>query len=132
MVPYRRSGVSRPGITVIRSRSFAERVNERDWPPRTSAEHTIFDLAQSHGPDRVIALMARGCRLRITSEEALVRALESRRGHPHAALISEVLGLIGEVPRAQRRCVTSAMSRRRTVCRREFRRSRQKDRADGT
>lgn len=96
VVPYSRRGLSRPKISVVRSRAFSERAHETEWPHRTSAEHTIFDLALEHGPDRVIALMAKGCQLRIVTETSLAAALVQRRGQPHRDIIREALGLVGD------------------------------------
>lgn len=66
------------------------------WPPRTTVEHTAFDLALGHGPDRAIALMAKVCQLRLTTEDQLAAALLSRTTQPHRRVLAEALGLIGE------------------------------------
>jgi hypothetical protein len=95
LVPIERHGVDRPGITVVRTRRFAERTHPTLWPPRTTAEHTVFDLAVGHGLDRVVALMGRACQLRICSEQTLAEALQSRPNQPLRGVISETLGLVG-------------------------------------
>ncbi len=95
VVPLGRSGANRPGISVVRSRHFADRVHPTEWPHRITAEHTVFDLALGHGPDRAIALMAKACQSRITSEERLRQALVTRPTQPHRALITEALGMVG-------------------------------------
>lgn len=95
VVPYGRNGADRPGITVVRSRLFAERVHPMAWPHRTTAEHTIFDMAMGRDLDRVAALMAKGCQLGITTERALGAALSTRTGQTHGGLVAEMLGLVG-------------------------------------
>ncbi|WP_347352722.1 type IV toxin-antitoxin system AbiEi family antitoxin domain-containing protein [Intrasporangium sp.] len=96
LVPVGRRGVDRPGITVVRSRRFYERVHPEAWPHRTTAEHTVFDLSVGHPLDRVVALMAKACQLRIATEASLARALASRPGQTHRGLVGEALGIVGD------------------------------------
>lgn len=95
LVPTGRRGVDRPGITITRTRRFDERAHPTLWPPRTTAEHTVFDLAPGHGLDRVVALMGKACQLRISTEQTLAEALKSRPNQPLRGIISETLGLVG-------------------------------------
>jgi len=96
LVPTRRSGADLPGVTVRRSRHFDSRVHPTAWPPRTTIEHTAFDLALGHGADRAIALLAKACQLRLTTEGELAGVLLSRPTQPHRRTLAEALGLIGE------------------------------------
>lgn len=96
MVPTGRSGGYLPGIRVRRTRHFGSRVHPTAWPPRTTVEHTAFDLALGHGADRAIALLAKACQLRLTTEAALAATLQSRPSQPHRRVLTEALGLIGE------------------------------------
>ncbi|HET9634056.1 MAG TPA: hypothetical protein VFP73_16785, partial [Terrabacter sp.] len=96
LVPSGRSGADLPGVTVRRSRHFGSRVHPTAWPPRTTVQHTAFDLALGHGADRAIALLAKACQLRLTTEEELAGALSTRRTQPHRQRLAEALGLIGE------------------------------------
>src|SRR5690348_3631955 len=45
LVPTGRNGANLCGVKVRRSRHFGSRIHPTAWPPRTSAEHTAFDLA---------------------------------------------------------------------------------------
>lgn len=96
VVPFERSGLSRPGISVSRRRNYPTLVHDTSWPPRMTAEHTVLDLALEHGPDRAIALMAKACQLRIATESSISAALKSRSRQPHRELLLEALGLVGE------------------------------------
>ncbi|WP_374968033.1 type IV toxin-antitoxin system AbiEi family antitoxin domain-containing protein [Terrabacter sp. BE26] len=96
LVPTGRSGADLPGVRVRRSRHFTSRVHPTAWPPRTTIEHTAFDLALGHGADRALALVAKACQLRLTTESELAGALLSRPTHPHRRMLAEALGLIGE------------------------------------
>jgi len=96
LVPSGRSGADLPGVTVRRSRHFGSRVHPTAWPPRTTVQHTAFDLAVGHGADRAIGLLAKACQLRLTTEEQLAEALSSRPTQPHRQILAEALGLIGE------------------------------------
>ncbi|MDN5795436.1 MAG: type IV toxin-antitoxin system AbiEi family antitoxin domain-containing protein [Intrasporangium sp.] len=96
LVPLGRCGMDRPGITVVRSRRFDDRVHPEAWPPRTTAEHTVFDLAAGHPFDRVVALMAKACQLRIATEASLAQALRTRPLQTHRQLVAEALGIVGE------------------------------------
>jgi hypothetical protein len=95
LVPYGRRGVDRPGITVTRTRRFDERTHPTLWPPRTTADHTVFDLALGHGLDRVVALMGKACQHRICTEQTLAEALQSRPNQPLRGVIAEALGIVG-------------------------------------
>jgi hypothetical protein len=95
LVPVGRHGVDRPGIAIVRTRRFTERVHPTVWPPRTTADHTVFDLALGHGLDRVVALMGKACQLRICTEQTLAAALQSRPNQPLRGVIAEPLGLVG-------------------------------------
>ncbi|MGN6752166.1 MAG: type IV toxin-antitoxin system AbiEi family antitoxin domain-containing protein [Intrasporangium sp.] len=96
LVPFGRRGVDRPGVNVVRSRRFHERVHTEAWPHRTTAEHTVFDLAMGHDLDRVVALMAKACQLRIATEASLAAALATRPTQTLHQVIAEVLGHVGE------------------------------------
>lgn len=95
LVPFGRRGVDRPGISIARSRRFEERVHPEAWPHRTTAEHTVFDLATGQDLDRVVALMAKACQLRIATEASLAAALATRPTQTLHRVVGEVLGLIG-------------------------------------
>ncbi|HET8593941.1 MAG TPA: type IV toxin-antitoxin system AbiEi family antitoxin domain-containing protein [Intrasporangium sp.] len=96
LVPFGRRGVDRPGMTVVRSRRFTERVHPQAWPHRTTAEHTVYDLSVGQDLDRVVALMAKACQLRIATEATLAAALETRPTQTHHGVVAEVLGLVGD------------------------------------
>lgn len=96
LVPLRRNNGAWDGIEVIRSRHYDDRVHPTEWPHRTTVEHTVFDLALGHGPDRAIALMAKACQLRLTTEAKLAAVLERRVTQPHRKVLREALGLVGE------------------------------------
>lgn len=96
LVPYERRGLSRPGVVVRRSRQFRERVHPDAWPHRTTPEHTVFDLSMGQELDRVVALMAKACQLRLATEASLAAALQTRPTQTRQRTIAEVLGLIGE------------------------------------
>ncbi len=96
LVPYARRGLDQPGITVVRSRHFADRVDPQAWPHRTTPEHTVFDLAMGHDLDRVVALMAKACQLRLATEASLGAVLDARPTQTLHRAVAEVLGLIGE------------------------------------
>lgn len=93
VVPFRRrSGRSKAGIHVVRSRQLAERVDPMAWPHRTTAEHTVFDLSQGRSLDRAVALMAKAGQLGLVTPSTLLRALDQRRSQSHRSLLREALG----------------------------------------
>lgn len=95
LVPYARKPNNRPGITVVRTRHFEDRVHPQAWPHRTTAEHTVFDLSMRQDLDRVVALMAKACQLRISTEASLAAALQTRPTQTMRAAVAEILGLVG-------------------------------------
>jgi very-short-patch-repair endonuclease len=96
VVPVGRSGRTRDGIAIVRSRHFDERLDATAWPHRVSAAHTVFDLAAGHPLDRAVALMAKAQQLRLCTPDRLLRALGSRPRQPGRRLLLEALGDVGD------------------------------------
>ncbi|WP_374969806.1 type IV toxin-antitoxin system AbiEi family antitoxin domain-containing protein [Terrabacter sp. BE26] len=95
IVPVGRRATIRPGIEVLRSRRFDERIDGWAWPHRTTVEHTVLDLGMRAPLDRVLAGAARACQQRLTDEARLASALDSRPGQTHRAMLRECLADIG-------------------------------------
>ena len=95
IVPASRRAPVRDRMRVTRTRHFEERVHASAWPHRTTVEHSVLEVQARDPVDRVLALVARACQQRQTSEAALLEALASRRGQPHGTFLRECLGDIG-------------------------------------
>lgn len=93
----RRGGTRGEGIIVARSRHALERVHPTAWPHRTTVEHTVLDLAQSHDLDRAVGHAARACQLRLTTPARLLDALATRPTQSHHALLTRTLGDVDEL-----------------------------------
>ncbi|GAA2475651.1 hypothetical protein [Terrabacter carboxydivorans] len=96
IVPAGRRASIRPGIVVLRSRRFDERIDGFAWPHRTTVEHTVLDLGMRAPLDRVLAVAARACQQRLTDEARLAGALAGRSDQTHRALLRECLADVGE------------------------------------
>jgi hypothetical protein len=95
LVPAGRRAPVRDGIAVTRTRHFEGRVHPSAWPHRTTVEHSVLEVTAGEPVDRVLALVARACQQRQTTEAGLAEALASRPGQPHGALLRESLSDIG-------------------------------------
>jgi very-short-patch-repair endonuclease len=96
MVPMNRRRTRRAGITTHRTRAFDARVDPGAWPHRTTVAHTVLDLAAGRDLDSTIALIAKACQQRMTTEDSLLAALRSRPSQPHYSLLLEALGDVGD------------------------------------
>ncbi|WP_330473939.1 type IV toxin-antitoxin system AbiEi family antitoxin domain-containing protein [Terrabacter sp. C0L_2] len=96
VVPIGRSGRTRDGITIVRSREFHQRLDPTAWPHRVSAAHTVFDLSAGAPLDRAVALMAKAQQLRLCTPDELRAALATRSRQPQRRLLMEALGEVGE------------------------------------
>lgn len=96
LVPMNRRRTRRDGISTRRTRAFESRVDPDAWPHRTTVEHTVLDLAMGRDLDSTVALIAKACQKRLTTEELLVTALRSRPSQPHFSLLLEAMGDVFE------------------------------------
>lgn len=96
LVPKNRRSSRRTGITTHRTRAFDARVHPQAWPHRTTAEHTVLDLVAGRDLDSTIAMIARACQQRLTSEDSLLAALRNRPSQPHYSLLVEALADVGD------------------------------------
>ncbi len=66
------------------------------WPPRTSVEQTVIDVAALGTADDAIAVAALACQRGLTWYRPLRDELAGRVRHPHRTVLGEALADIGE------------------------------------
>lgn len=72
------------------------------WPPRTSVEATVIDLAARVSIDDVAAIVARSLQHRLTTPQRLLAELESRARHPRRRLVA---AMVGDVRNGNQSCL---------------------------
>ena len=95
-VPWTRRVADHDGVHVHRAMQVADATEEWQWPPRTSVERTVIDVAAQGTPDDAIAVAALACQRGLTWYEALRDELAVRARHPHRTVLAEALADIGE------------------------------------
>jgi hypothetical protein len=91
-VGHGRRLISPPGVVVHRMRHFESRVNWRRSPPRVLIEDAALDVASHAGDDfEAIATLAEVVQSRLTTYDALVRALRRRAHIPRGRWLNTVL-----------------------------------------
>ncbi|GAA5022702.1 hypothetical protein GCM10023258_13250 [Terrabacter aeriphilus] len=98
------------GVVVLRSRQADGRVDPFAWPHRTTVEHTVMDLCDHQGADRVVAVTAKALGLGLTTPALLREALASRPRQSGRRFLLELLTEVAdgfESP-AERRYVRDA------------------------
>lgn len=96
MVPSHRYVVPPAGVQAIRCRHLDRRVDEVEWPWRTTLENTILDLGARSSLDELIGLCARACQGELTTERLIRQELDRRVRHRWRTALVEALGDIGE------------------------------------
>lgn len=91
LVPVGRSATSSSWVRFTRERSGARGRSVGD-PPRTRITDTVLDLCEIGRPDDVVTWVTKAVQSRLTTTEALTRAVERRSRLAHRALLAEVLG----------------------------------------
>lgn len=91
LVPAHRRVVGRWAVVVRTRRNLDQAVHCGTWPPRTSIEDTVLDLAAASTADEAISWVARACQRRLTSPARLGSALSRRGRHRWGALLGLAL-----------------------------------------
>ena len=86
----RRLGSHR-GVVVHRVTGLDEWIHPTGWPPRTTIERTVLDLADVGTLDSAIAVVAFACQRYLTTAAALAQALPRRRGQRWGRELCEML-----------------------------------------
>ena len=80
-VPSVRRVVEPVGVTVYRTVGAVDASEPWQWPPRTSVDQTVLDIAALGTADDAVAIAALACQRGLTWHEALRTELERRVGH---------------------------------------------------
>ncbi|MGV1008817.1 MAG: type IV toxin-antitoxin system AbiEi family antitoxin domain-containing protein [Dermatophilaceae bacterium] len=80
-----------PGVMVHRVTRLDEWIHPTGWPPRTTIERTVLDLADVGTLDSAIAVVASACQRYLTTPTALAAALPRRRGQRWGRELRDVL-----------------------------------------
>jgi len=96
LIPGRRRIALPEGVRLRRCITIAERTQERVWPPRTTVEHTVLDVAEEGTADEAIAIAALACQKGLTWDQRLLEVLGQRTRHPWRDLLVNALGDIGD------------------------------------
>ncbi|HEU5000573.1 MAG TPA: type IV toxin-antitoxin system AbiEi family antitoxin domain-containing protein [Lapillicoccus sp.] len=94
-VPLARRVVAPPGVIVHRTHGAVDASELWQWPPRTSAERTVIDVAAMGTADDAVAVAALACQRGVTWFEALSRELGSRTRHRWRGVLLDALQDIG-------------------------------------
>ena len=94
-VPLTRRVVEPPGVVVHRTVGAVDASQAWQWPPRTSVEQTVIDVAALGTADDAVAIAALACQRGLTWYEALAAELGRRARHPWREVLSEALDDIG-------------------------------------
>ena len=94
-VPLTRRVVEPPGVVVHRTVGAVDASQAWQWPPRTSVEQTVIDVAGLGAADDAVAIAALACQRGVTWHEALGAELDRRGRHPWREVLSEALDDIG-------------------------------------
>lgn len=96
LIPAARRIAPPAGVRVRRSRMALARTDEHAWPPTTSVENTVLDVAAEGTADDAVTIAALACQKGLTWDEGLIRALEQRPRHRWKLLLQEALQDIGD------------------------------------
>ncbi len=92
LVDSRRHLMGQPGLRIIRSRGFDQRVQWNAGPPRTRYEDATLDVAaESRDRTAIIAALSAACGGRRTTAARLLTCAEGRSRLPDREWITEVL-----------------------------------------
>ena len=94
-VPLTRRVVEPPGVVVHRTVGALDASQAWQWPPRTSVEQTVIDVAALGTADDAVAIAALACQRGLTWNEALAAELGRRARHRWREVLSEALDDIG-------------------------------------
>ena len=94
-VPWTRRVVDREGVDVHRAMRVVDATEVWQWPPRTSVEQTVIDVAALGTADDAIAVAALACQRGLTWYRPLRDELAGRVRHPHRTVLGEALADIG-------------------------------------
>jgi hypothetical protein len=94
-VPSARRVVNPLGVTVYRTVRAVDASQPWQWPPRTSVDQTVIDIAALGTADDAVAIAALACQRGLTWHEALRAELERRVAHRWRAVLREALDDIG-------------------------------------
>lgn len=95
-VPPERRVTVRKGVVVHRSAYALDATEDWQWPPRTSVEQTVRDLAATGSADDAVAIAALACQRGLTWYARLQQELDQRPRHPWRELLSAALADIGD------------------------------------
>jgi hypothetical protein len=94
-VPSARRVVEPVGVTVYRTVGAVDASEPWQWPPRTSVDQTVLDIAALGTADDAVAIAALACQRGLTWHEGLRTELERRVGHRWGGVLREALDDIG-------------------------------------
>ena len=94
-VPWTRR-VEHHGVQVHRASRVVDATEAWQWPPRTSVEQTVIDVAAMGTADDAIAVVALACQRALTWDEPLRAELARRARHPHRRVLEAALADIGD------------------------------------
>jgi hypothetical protein len=95
-VPWTRRVVARAGVDVRRAMRVVDATEPWQWPPRTSVEQTVIDVAALGSADDAVAVAALACQRGLTWYRPLGHELARRMRHPHRTVLVDALADIGE------------------------------------
>ena len=95
-VPLSRRIIEPPGVKVYRTVGAVDASQAWQWPPRTSVEQTVIDVAALGTADDAVAIAALACQRGLTWDEALRDELGRRARHPWRAVLSTALDDIAD------------------------------------
>jgi hypothetical protein len=96
LVPNRRTVTAPRGATVRRSMRWADLVDERAYPWRTSVPATVLDLATRGSAIDALSVVARAIQRELTTPHEVWREITARGGHRHSRVLRAALHDVGE------------------------------------
>jgi len=95
-VPWTRRVAPHQGVEVHRAMRVVDATEVWQWPPRTSLEVTVIDVAALGTAADAVAVAALACQRGRTWDQPLRAELALRARHPHRAILTAALLDIGE------------------------------------
>jgi hypothetical protein len=96
VVPQRRTVHPPPGVTVRRSMRWADLVDDRAYPWRTSIPATVLDCATQGSAIDALSTVARAVQRGLTTPGELRQEMSARGGHRHSRVLVPALHDVGE------------------------------------
>ncbi|MEP7018281.1 MAG: hypothetical protein ABI899_09715, partial [Actinomycetota bacterium] len=91
LIPVNRR-VKRPsGVRLATCTEIYSRTAHSGWPPRTTVEDTVLDMAEQGDADNAIAWLSKACQRRRTTPARLAEVLDKRARHRWRELLVDAL-----------------------------------------